>query len=595
MYENMHTFRQELERREKIMEQKRKEENEKKEKVRRILLTKETRQELINKFLSGETKTLDPQLLKMDANKLASSTEGKEKQSSRKFNSRLDDDHFNPEMSPEEKMKILVNKCIDRLVELDIQILWLNYDLTAFGQNEWFERQADLLTILCVKNGCWFFEADLMESDDCAPGIFRLRNVENLATSTPVAADKDSVSTPASSEISSSTSSTASASNVSEEKGGLGNLGSLYCDLFCKNTDETLLQRIMSLFNEKNVDDFMKKNYGKWYSFHDDLRNYLATSRENDIKPLLKKKKIDITIGRFDNPSGRLVEIKLADEPSTSMVVCCSYIGTNTVKIHKKVCEDSTYRDRFLYTENRGLHSLVDFDPTYQVIYNGPEQLPEVWRNVYGLFRFLKSDYGWASPSPPLDKIDGEGKTEEKVPEEKVPESNSGQQTRKTNADIGHMIAYEIPKSSNDSHFKKEWQFGQVEPHNGLMIDTTLTLTFDKSHGYIINPLVVTLNIKYDTNVDKENCILTVESVHSGQRHEELIPYYQDTRPEEFKKSNQLIEFNDRFSYRGTFDGMLAHMKRISLQLFHLHLKGTMYEGYDSAYGGLDKPYMVNF
>ena len=141
-------------------------------------------------------------------------------------------------------MKKYIRCCVDRLAELGLQVAWMGYNLDGFGQSEWFGENFDLLVFLCVK-GQWSFVANFTESTDCVPGIFKLHSVENFHTLD---------------------------SNFEETK----YLKRIYCDLFCQNTGEDALARVLELFKETSVKNLIEKKFGHILSFAEDLKTFLA-------------------------------------------------------------------------------------------------------------------------------------------------------------------------------------------------------------------------------------------------------------------------------------------------------------------------------
>lgn len=616
MYDNMRTFREEYKRRQLILDEQAKKKSEVIKK--KNLLSKDFRKQIFAELKSGEKKCMSVEEMKKISAELdkatvltptiptvgestssTSSTEmGEKKLSSRLRRHGRGSSIYdgNSELNPSKKMSGLINLCVDRLTELGVQVAWMGYNLDGFGQEEWFSENFDLLIFICVK-GNWVFEGHFTESHDCAPGIFKLVEVENLG-----AVD----------------------ATVAEERRMLKRI---YCDMFCRNTSEDALARVMELFAEPNVQTLIKKKFGPILSFADDLKSYLTT-KHLDGEIVVTSKEVKIYPFEYTGDSfGELVDLTFAGFTSAingPVKIYCVYKGKEillSAKNYMDRMDISTDVNNFgvggLYnyfpspSQLPSCHLLHDPTPIYSLNYTGPSDLPKFWTEVMGMFNFAKGTYGFppsraiAFPLSPYPQISSSSSHLAVAGGGLIrggdtpPAGGCGSDMSPPmddyaykNSDVARVLT-ELPKSSNCSNFKKEWWFAPVKPHEGKMIDTCIELTFDPSN-YTIHPVIIRLRIFYDLAVDEKNCILTVETL--SKHHKEEIPWHNDSRPEELKAANPLIEFNDNFSYRGSFQFVVDHMKRIFLNLFRLHLSGQMYEGYDSVFDGLrgaDKPYIV--
>lgn len=128
---------------------------------------------------------------------------------------------------PEENLKMAYQMCLDKLKELNINIL-----STEFKPEKFHNRNmsclgggCDVYTFKCSKN---IYEFDVVYDDDCdcEPGILYIRNVQNMKTN-----------------------------EVYE----------INCDLFCQNTSETKLGNLMCLLDCDNRVQYFEKRYGKYY------------------------------------------------------------------------------------------------------------------------------------------------------------------------------------------------------------------------------------------------------------------------------------------------------------------------------------------
>ncbi len=162
---------------------------------------------------------------------------------------------------PEENLKMAYQMCLNKLKELNINIL-----STEFKPENFHNRNTsclcggcDIYTFKCSKN---IYEFDVVYEDDCdcEPGILYVSNVKNMKTNEVYEID---------------------------------------CDLFCQNTSETKLGNLMCLLDCENKEQYFEKRYGKYYR----LKNILNENEfecEFYVNNFNPKKKISVNDFKYN-------------------------------------------------------------------------------------------------------------------------------------------------------------------------------------------------------------------------------------------------------------------------------------------------------
>lgn len=307
-----------------------------------------------------------------------------------------------------------------------------------------------------------------------------------------------------------------------------------YCDLGCRNTGEDRLERFLKFLEYDSEESFIKEFY----------REHLL------IPDLLKKKGVDVI--NIDNKYS-LEKINTVMTVKNNLYIVV-YKGW-----HDDVRLIVTNDKKWDVNSSNELSNMFLGSRGYYFDYKSEEDIDELIKCMYAFEEHIKGNIGYLESGRYCNNIDISRYFESLNKPEIAHEQ------------WNHYHIRVDMKNQWDGRGYGSTLIPIVNKYKGIEISKVVELTFNDaaqwSIGDEINKSIIT--ILYDKNIDKENCLLTIENYIFESSDNYIIEDYDDDLDEYITNHNSRflvgkLEFKGSFSYiMQTIDAYVKKMCEI--------------------------------